>query len=102
MPAVLRAFSSSARAISHPVASPSACSTRLREWAASRVKWKRPSSRSKRAPQDAISRMRSGPSSTSTRAASALTMPAPASRVSVRCRSVWSSVPSATATPPWA
>ena len=36
------AFSSSARTISQPVASPSACSTRLRECAPSRVKWKRP------------------------------------------------------------
>ena len=80
-------LSRSARTISQPVASPRACSTRLRECAASRVKWKRPSSRSKRAPQDASSRMRSGPSSTSTRAAGADTMPAPAPRVSSRCRS---------------
>ena len=78
MRAVRCARSSSARTISHPVASPRACRTRLRECAPSRVKWNWPPSRSKRAPQAASSRIRSGPSSTSTRAAGAETMPAPA------------------------
>ena len=46
---------------------------------------------------------RAGPSSTSTRTASTSHRPAPAARVSARCRSVESgSPPSTAATPPWA
>ena len=87
----------------NPVASPRAWSTRLRECAPSRVMWKRPSSRSKRAPQEASSRMRSGPSSTRTRAAG---LGHDARRRPPGCRRgagpTSSSGPSATATPPCA
>jgi hypothetical protein len=94
--------SSSDRTISHPVASPRAWSTRFRECAPSRVKWSRPASRSNLAPQEASSRIRSGPSSTRTRAAASDTRPAPAFSVSSKCSSVASSTAIATATPPCA
>ena len=60
-------------------------------------------SRSNSAPRAISSCTRPGPSSTRTRTASSSHRPAPAARVSARCRSVESSSPPSTAaTPPWA
>ena len=62
-----------------------------------------PGCRSNTAPMAISSWTRAGPSSTSTRTASASHRPAPAARVSARWRSVESSSPPSTAaTPPWA
>ena len=62
-----------------------------------------PGCRSKTAPMAISSLTRAGPSSTRTRTASVSHRPAPAARVSARCRSVESSSPPSTAaTPPWA
>ena len=83
---------------------PPAWTTRAVEWPPSRASARAPPGwRSKTAPMAMSSWTRAGPSSTRTRTASASHRPAPAARVSARCRSVESSSPPSTAaTPPWA
>ncbi|MNL66322.1 hypothetical protein D3C87_1907680 [compost metagenome] len=103
MAGVWRVRSTSARSISKPVASPRACTTRRREWAASRVVAKEPSaSRSKRTPAAIRALSWVGPSSVSTFTGSSSHRPAPASRVSWKWSSGLSSFAIAAAMPPWA
>ncbi len=101
---VARVASTRARSTSAPVAAPPAWTTRAVEWPPSRARARAPPGcRSKTAPMAISSLTRAGPSSTRTRTASVSHRPAPAARVSARCRSVESSSPPNTAaTPPWA
>ena len=92
----------SVRAISRPVESPCACSTRLRLCAPSRAKSSLSPSRSKSAPQSISRRTSAGPSSTSTCTASTLHSPAPAAIVSGSCSEISSSSARAAAMPPCA
>ena len=92
----------SVRAISRPVESPCACSTRLRLCAPSRANSSLSPSRSKSAPHSISRRTSAGPSSTSTCTAALLHSPAPAAIVSDSCSEISSSSASATAMPPCA
>src|SRR5208283_4474773 len=92
----------SVRAISRPVESPCACSTRLRLCAPSRANSSLSPSRSKSAPHSISRRTSSGPSSTSTCTASARHNPAPAAMVSASCSEISSSSARAAAMPPCA
>ena len=93
----------SVRVTSAPLASPPACTIRLRLCPPSRVSAGCPRpSRSRRAPSVRSSAIASGASSTSVRTASSSHSPAPAASVSCTCSSASSSGPSTAARPPCA
>ena len=99
---IAAAFRYSVRAISLPVESPCACSTRLRLCAPSRANSRCVPSRSNSAPHSISFSIAAGPSSTSVRTASRSHNPSPAFKVSCSCSSTSSSSLSATAIPPCA